>query len=476
MKETISEKTVTNTSSVNETAYQDIEAIFQDQNEYYATGKTRSLQAREKTLRKLYSLIEQNEQAILNALKEDLNKSEAEAYMTEIAILKEEINFILKNLKQWAKPKKVKTALTHVGTKGKQVPEPYGVTLIIAPWNYPFQLALSPLLGAIAAGNTAIMKPSELTPTVASLLSTIINENFDAGYVHVIEGGVETNQLLLKRPFDYIFFTGSVPVGKIVMEAAAKNLTPVTLELGGKSPCIVHEDANIPLAAKRIAFGKLTNAGQTCIAPDYLLVHKKVKDDFIKAYQQAVTEFYGNEPMYHENYGKIVNQRHFDRVKSYLSDGDVILGGKVDEEHHKIEPTMLIPKSLEVTVMQDEIFGPVLPVIEYEALDEVVSLVTSRPKPLALYLFTENKQVQNKIISEISFGGGCINDTLMHIATPYLPFGGVGESGIGTYHGESSFAAFSHYKSILKQTNKFDFSFRYPNSKYGLKIIKKLLG
>ncbi|OZM56450.1 aldehyde dehydrogenase family protein [Lottiidibacillus patelloidae] len=475
MKTTVIEKNST-PSPIKETANKDIDAVLQKQKSFFATGKTRPLQAREDALRKLRTLISDNEQAILQALMKDLNKSEAEAYITEIAVLKEEIKFILKNLHNWAKPKKVKTALTHIGTKGIQIPEPYGVSLIIAPWNYPFQLALSPLLGAIAAGNTAILKPSELTPTVAALLSKIINEHFDPGYIHVIEGGVETNQYLLKQRFDYIFFTGSVPVGKIVMEAAAKNLTPLTLELGGKSPCIVHEDADISLAAKRIAFGKVTNAGQTCIAPDYLFVHKKVKDAFIQAYKQAITEFYGDEPIKNETYGKIVNQRHFDRVSSYLSDGDIIVGGKVDEALHKIEPTILVPKSLEVPVMQEEIFGPIMPMIEYENLEEVVAFVNSRPKPLALYLFSNEKKVQKKINTEISYGGGCINDTLLHVATPYLPFGGVGESGLGSYHGESSFKTFSHYKSVLKQTTKFDFSFRYPNAKYGLKIIKKLMG
>ncbi len=476
MNPILKEKSQINQLHVQELNYDEVHSLYENQNRYFDSGKTRSFEQREKTLKNLRSLIEQFEQDILAALKKDLNKSEAEAYMTEVAIIKEEINFTLKNLKKWIKPKKVKTALTHFGTKGVKIPEPFGVNLIIAPWNYPFQLAISPLLGAIAAGNTAIIKPSELTPHVSKVLSTLINSHFDSGFLHVVEGGIETNQHLLKQPFDYIFFTGSVPVGKIVMEAAAKNLTPVTLELGGKSPCIVHEDADIPLAAKRVAFGKLTNAGQTCIAPDYLFVHKNVKNDFIQEYKNTVQKFYGDQPINNENYGKIVNDRHFKRVESYLTNGEIIFGGAVDEELQKIEPTMLIPENMDVPVMKEEIFGPVFPVLTFEDLDEVVSFVNSRPKPLALYLFSNNKQVEKKIISEISYGGGCINDTIMHIATPYLPFGGVGESGIGNYHGESSFETFSHYKSVLKQTTKFDFSFRYPNAKYGLKIIKKLLG
>ena len=290
-----------------------------------------------------------------------------------------------------------------------------------------------------------------------------------------MEGGIETNQLLLDQDFDYIFFTGSVPVGKIVMEAASKRLIPVTLELGGKSPCIVHEDADLSLAAKRIAFGKLANSGQTWIAPDYLFIHRDAEEKFIGEFKKAVEEFYGEKPLESDQYGKIVNERHFTRLKSYLNDGKVVYGGGFDESSLQIAPTLIKPQNMEVPVMTEEIFGPIFPVLSYDSLDEVKKFVAGRPKPLALYLFTDDKEVEKDITDNLSFGGGCINDTLMHIATPHLPFGGVGESGIGSYHGESSFSTFSHYKSVLKQTNMFDFSFKYPNSKHGLKILRKLL-
>jgi len=411
----------------------------------------------------------------MDALKQDLNKSEVEAYTSEIGILLEEIRFTLKHLAKWMKPKKVKTALTHVGSKGKIVPEPYGVALIIAPWNYPFQLALSPLVGAIAAGNTAIIKPSELTPSVSRVIQELLAEAFDPAFVTVIEGAVETTSLLLKQPLDYIFFTGSVNVGKIIMQEAGKQLIPVTLELGGKSPCIVHEDANLDLAAKRIMFGKGMNAGQTCVAPDYLLVHKKVKAQLVEKLREAIYQFYGSNPLESDRYGRIVSERHFTRLVEFLKDGNATVGGGYNKSTLTIEPTVLSEVSWTSDVMQEEIFGPILPMIEYETLDEVIHKVQEKAKPLALYLFTESEDVQNVITERLSFGGGCINDTLMHIATPYLPFGGVGESGTGQYHGKDSFQTFSHFKSMLAQTTKFDFSFRYPSEKQNLKMIKKLL-
>jgi aldehyde dehydrogenase (NAD+) len=452
-----------------------IEEQVRKQKRFYKTGATRTLEYRVNILTKLSNLIRANEEKILLALKMDLNKSNQEAYTTEIGILLEEIRHTIKHLEKWMKPEKVKTAKTHIGSKGYKMAEPYGVTLIIAPWNYPFQLALSPLVGAIAAGNTAIIKPSELTPHTSHLLAQMIHDTFDSECLFVMEGGVETTQNLLKQPFDYIFFTGSVPVGRIVMEAASKQLIPITLELGGKSPCIVDESANISLAAKRIAFGKLINVGQTCIAPDYLFVHKKVRDLFLEEFKKVVSEFYGQDPIGNEAYGRIVNHKHFERLKSYLDDGTILFGGNVNELELKVEPTILEPKNSNVSIMQEEIFGPILPLLEYEDIQEVIDYVTERPKPLALYVFTTNEDIEEKVNSKISFGGGCVNDTLMHIATPYLPFGGVGESGIGSYHGESSFSTFSHYKSVLKQTNKFDFRFRYPNAKNGMKIMKKLM-
>ncbi|MCA1064898.1 aldehyde dehydrogenase [Rossellomorea sp. AcN35-11] len=460
---------------IEEASLEMVETAVQQHKQYFKSGVTKPIQYRKELLEKFSSVIKNYESEIIDALKKDLNKSEMETYATEIGILLEEIRFVLKHIDEWAEPKKVKTAKTHIGSKAYSVPEPYGVTLIIAPWNYPIQLALAPVIGAIAAGNTAIIKPSELTPVTSALLAQMINTHFDPKQLFVIEGGVETTQHLLKQPFDYIFFTGSVPVGKVVMEAASKQLIPVTLELGGKSPCIVDETADIPLSAKRVAFGKVTNAGQTCIAPDYLFIHKSRKDEFITEFKKTVIEFYGTEPLKSEKYGRIVNKRHFDRLAGYLEDGEVLLGGNVDEANLKIEPTLMKPRDFSVSVMQDEIFGPVFPVIEYEDLEEVIEFVTERPKPLALYLFTSNPVTEERINTSISYGGGCVNDTLMHIVTPYLPFGGVGESGIGNYHGESSFSTFSHYKSILKQTTKFDLSFRYPSGKFGMQIIKKLL-
>ncbi|MGG2088674.1 aldehyde dehydrogenase [Priestia aryabhattai] len=452
-----------------------IEHMVSTQKQYFYAQQTKSINSRIQALNKLRDAVKQHEQRIMDALKQDLNKSEVEAYTSEIGILLEEIRFTLKHLAKWMKPKKVKTALTHVGSKGKIVPEPYGVALIIAPWNYPFQLALSPLVGAIAAGNTAIIKPSELTPSVSRVIQKLLAETFDPAFVTVIEGAVETTSLLLKQPLDYIFFTGSVNVGKIIMQEAGKQLIPITLELGGKSPCIVHEDANLDLAAKRIMFGKGMNAGQTCVAPDYLLVHKKVKAQLVEKLREAIYQFYGSNPLESDRYGRIVSERHFTRLVEFLKDGNAIIGGGYNKSTLTIEPTVLSEVSWTSDVMQEEIFGPILPMIEYETLDEVIHKVQEKAKPLALYLFTESEDVQNVITERLSFGGGCINDTLMHIATPYLPFGGVGESGTGQYHGKDSFQTFSHFKSMLAQTTKFDFSFRYPSEKQNLKMIKKLL-
>lgn len=459
----------------NEASESDIQDLLTRQKLYYDEGHTRSVKIRLAILTRLRDVLKSSEAEIMNALRQDLNKSELEAYSTELGIVLEEIRHICKRLTRWVKPRKVRTALTHVGSKGLIVPEPYGTALIIAPWNYPFQLAISPLIGAIAAGNTVVLKPSELTPSVSALLRRILAEVFQEEHVAVVEGGVEVSTRLLKHKFDYIFFTGSVSVGRIVMEAAAKQLTPVTLELGGKSPCIVHEDADLPLAARRIVFGKFTNAGQTCVAPDYLWVHKKVKEPLLREMRQVVRDFYGEHPLSHPDYGRIVSRRHFDRLVKFLQNGQVVMGGGSDEESLKIEPTVLDQVTWDMPVMKEEIFGPVFPVLEYEDLQDMMASVRSHPKPLALYLFSQSKAIQNQVIQSLSFGGGTINDTLMHLATPYLPFGGVGDSGMGSYHGLESFKTFSHEKSVLIQTNRFDFTFRYPSSKNALRIIKKLL-
>jgi aldehyde dehydrogenase (NAD+) len=453
----------------------DSQSLRQQQELFFRSGKTKDIDFRLEALRKLRNSIKENETQIMEALKADLNKSDFESYTTEIGIVLEEIRFVMKNLRSWAKPQKVKTPVTHIGSSSHLYPEPYGIALIIAPWNYPFQLAIAPLIGAIAAGNCAVIKPSELTPKTSDILEKLISEQFPSEFISVVQGGVETSQALLAEKFDYIFFTGSVQVGKIVMEAAAKHLTPVTLELGGKSPCIVHEDANLKLAAKRIAWGKFLNAGQTCVAPDYLYVQKKIKTEFLAYLEAAMNELYGETPLNNPKFTRIVSERHFQRLERYLKNADVLTGGQINKKELKIAPTVLTNITWDDPVMQEEIFGPVLPVLEYDQLTEVVEGIENHPNPLALYLFTENVQVQNQILGHISFGGGCINDTVYHLSSPYLPFGGVGSSGTGAYHGKGSFDTFSHYKSILKQTTKFDIPFRYPNIKNGLKKIKYFL-
>ncbi|MFE5470517.1 aldehyde dehydrogenase [Bacillus safensis] len=446
-------------------------ALFQKQKVFQKPA----VEERIRILQDLKAAIKQHEKDILQALAHDLHKSEQEAYTTEIGMVYEEINHTIKHLHKWAKPTRAKTPLTHIGSKSMIIKEPYGSVLIIAPWNYPFQLALSPLVGAISAGNAVILKPSELTPAVSQVISTIIKRVFQEDHAAVVEGGIDVSTELLKLPFDYIFFTGSVAVGKVVMEAAAKHLTPVTLELGGKSPCIVMPDADIKLAAKRITFGKFTNAGQTCIAPDYLLVHESIKEELLREMTACIRDFYGEHPEKHPHFGKNVSQRHFDRLTQFLSNGTIVTGGQRNEQELKIAPTILDHITWEDPVMQEEIFGPILPVMTFDSLHEAVHMIKARPKPLALYLFTTSKETESYILDNLSFGGGCINDTLMHVATPYLPFGGVGESGMGRYHGKDSFFTFTHEKSVLRQTNRFDLSFRYPNAKNGLDLVRKFL-
>lgn len=450
-------------------------SLVNKQKEFFRTEQTKDINFRIASLQKLREAIRFKEKEIMAALREDLNKSDFEAYTTEIGFVLAELRFTINNLRSWAKPKKVKTPKTHFGSTSYVYSEPYGTALIIGPWNYPIQLAIGPLIGAIAAGNCAIIKPSELTPKTSELLEELIRGLFPENYISVVQGGVETSQALLKEKFDYIFFTGSVAVGKIIMEAAAKKLTPVTLELGGKSPCIVHDDAKIKLAAKRIAWGKFTNAGQTCIAPDYLYLHKSIKERFLAQFKQEIAELYGKQPLENPNFTRIVNRSHFDRLRSYLNNGETFLGGKTEPDKLTIEPTVLTNVSWDEPIMEDEIFGPILPVLEYDNLSDVMEAIHRQPKPLACYIFTESKSIQDKILNNVSFGGGCVNDTIYHVASPHLPFGGVGNSGIGAYHGKSSFDTFSHKKSVLKQTTRFDIPIRYPNIKNGLNIIRKIL-
>ncbi|MFZ7821819.1 MULTISPECIES: aldehyde dehydrogenase [Priestia] len=421
---------------------------------FFNSGKTKDVAFRIETLKKLRELVVRHEEDILKAVKADLNKPEMEAKRAEVGLVLSEIDFAVENLAEWAAPKEVETPSTHAGAKSYIYQDPYGLALVIAPWNYPFQLAVSPVVGAIAAGNCVVLKPSELTPHTSSLLAKMFNENFPEEYLTVVEGEVETSTALLKENFDYIFFTGSTMVGKIVAEAAAKHLTPVTLELGGKSPTIVHEDANIEEAAKRIARGKFANAGQTCVAPDYILVQRNVKDELLANLKEVVTNTYGEDVSQNLDFPHVVSEKHFDRLSSFLTNGDIVFGGKTDRSRLFIEPTVLDNISWEDNVMQDEIFGPILPVIVYDEISEVIQAIVKRPKPLALYLFSEDEAVQDHILNSVSFGGGSINDTINHMTSHYLPFGGVGDSGMGAYHGKASFDTFSHAKSILKRSNK----------------------
>lgn len=452
-----------------------IRDLKRKQKNYFYSGETKPLAFRHKQLEALKAGIKKREQEIIEALRKDLNKGEHEAYMTEIGFIHSEIKDTLKNLDYWASPVRERSPLTHFGGKSLIYKQPYGVVLIIAPWNYPFQLAIAPLVGAIAAGNTAIVKPSELTPHTSSVIRELIASTFPEQYIACVEGDAEVAKTLLDEQMDYIFFTGSTAIGKKVMEAASRNLTPVTLELGGKSPAIVTEDANLKIAAKRIIWGKMINAGQTCVAPDYVLVHEKRRRKFLKLLVHYLKKWYGPEERRNRVYPKIVNERHTERIAKLIDPAKVFYGGNVDVESRYVEPTILVDVDLDDAVMGEEIFGPVLPIIFYEHEYEVIETVRQRPNPLALYVFTENKESERFIMDNLSFGGGCVNDTIMHLATPYLPFGGVGESGMGQYHGKSSFDTFTHNKSVLKQPTAFDLPVRYNQSPGSLKAVKRIM-
>lgn len=445
------------------------------QKAFFNTGKTKNVQFRISKLNLLRNTIKKYEKDILNALKVDLNKAPFEAYETEVGIVLEEINYTVKHLSSWSKPKRVKTPIMHFPSSSYIYKEPYGSVLIMSPWNYPFQLAIAPLVGAIAAGNCCVVKPSEYSYQTSVIIERILKEIFDDSYVAVVRGGREANQSLLEERFDYIFFTGSPQVGRLVMEAASKHLTPVTLELGGKSPCIVDETANIELAAKRIVWGKFLNAGQTCVAPDYLFVHKSIKHKLIHEMKNYITSFYGNAPETNNDYPKIINQRHFERLIGLMDSGNVLFGGNSNKETRQISPTILDGVTWESTVMQEEIFGPLLPIIEFDSLQNVLKILENRPKPLAFYLFTTNKKNEKYMIHNASFGGGCVNDTIIHLSNPNLLFGGVGESGMGQYHGKGSYDTFTHQKSIIKKSNFVDIYLRYPPFKEHLKILKKIM-
>ncbi|MGR6543870.1 aldehyde dehydrogenase [Paenibacillus tundrae] len=464
-------------STLQEISSYEVEEILKHQHEFFRSGATRSVDYRIEQLKRLKLAIQQYESQLIEALYQDLGKSEFESYTTEVGFMLDSITQTIKKVKKWVKPVKVKTQMALIGSKSYIIPEPYGSVLIIGPFNYPFQLLIEPLVGAIAAGNTAVLKASENTPAVSSVVRELIASVFEPSYVKVVEGAKDTTTALIHAPFDYIFFTGSVPVGKIVMEAAAKNLVPVTLELGGKSPVIVDEHADLKVAAQRIMWGKLLNTGQTCIAPDYLLVHERVKDQLITEMKQAVESFYGSDIQHNRDYGRIVNNAHFKRLTTIIErdQAQVIYGGQSDEDDRYIEPTLIDISSWDAASMEDEIFGPILPIITYRHIDEAISGILKRPKPLALYLFTTDTQLQDKVMSEVSFGGGCINDTITHVANPQLPFGGVGNSGVGSYHGKFSIETFSHFKSVLKKSTKLNLPILYPPYADKLKTIKRLL-
>lgn len=453
----------------------DAPAIVKKQRAFFNTGKSKSVEFRIEQLKKLRSLIVQNEKAITKALYDDLRKSEFEAYATEVGIVLVELDDMLKNIQSWSKKQRVKTPLFHQLGTSWRYPEPYGVTYIISPWNYPFQLLIAPLIGAMGAGNTAVLKPSELAVNTSDLILKMISENFEEGYIKVVTGGVEESKAMLEQRFDYIFFTGGTEIGRYVYMSAAKYLTPVTLELGGKSPCIVDEDIQLTHTSRRILWGKFTNAGQTCVAPDYLLVNKKIKSKLIDKMKEHLQEFYGEDPSKSPDYGRIISDRHFDRVSKLIDSSKVILGGQTNKSDKYIAPTILEGVSLNDKVMQEEIFGPVLPIIEYDNLDDAIAYIKQFEKPLALYVYSENSNVQNKIMNEVPFGGGCINESVMHVGQGHLPFGGVGESGLGAYHGKSSFETFSHYKSVLKKSTLTDLPIKYPPYKNNVGIIKKLM-
>ncbi len=453
---------------------QDIITTLGQQRQYFSEGKTKNISHRLEFLYRLEQSILKHEKDIMEALRKDLNKAPFEAYATEIGMVLEEIRFVSKHLRGWARPRQVRTPITNFPSVSRIYSEPYGVVLIMSPWNYPFQLAISPLASAIAAGNCAIVKPSNYSPNTSAVIELILSEVFPKKYVAVIQGGREANKTLLEQKFDYIFFTGSVAVGKTVMRAASQHLTPVTLELGGKSPCIVDETANLELAARRIIWGKFLNSGQTCVAPDYLLVHHSVKEKLLEKMKKYIRQFYGDEACLSDSFPKIINEKHFERLLDLIKNESIVIGGTFSRERNQISPTILNNIKWSSSVMAEEIFGPILPVLEFKNLKEVITMVNNHPKPLALYYFTTKKENERRIIKSISYGGGCINDTIMHLATSYMPFGGVGESGMGRYHGKDSFDTFSHKKSVLKKANWLDVPLRYPPYKDHLKMLKRL--
>lgn len=454
----------------------DIADIVKRQKEYFKKGETKQLERRLEILKKLRQAIRIHEEQLCSALKEDLGKSSPEAYMCEIGLTLSELSCQIRHLKKWAKPKSCRTELANFHAKSFTVREPYGCVLVMSPWNYPFLLCMEPMIGAIAAGNCCVLKPSAYSPATSAAIKELITEVFPEEYVAVVEGGRAENSALLEERFDYIFFTGGVSVGKYVMEKAAAKLTPVTLELGGKSPCIVDKTCHLKLAAARIAFGKYLNCGQTCVAPDYLLIDRSIKEEFLEIFYHTVAEMYGRDALANPDYGKIINQKHYQRLCGLLEEDKIVFGGQKNPETMQIAPTVMDGVTGEDAVMQEEIFGPILPVLVFDELEQAFEFVREREKPLAAYLFTGEKKTEKSFLQQLSFGGGCINDTIVHLATSQMGFGGVGNSGMGTYHGYKSFETFSHEKSILKKYCWLDLPLRYqPYSRTKDKMIHRFL-
>ena len=446
--------------------------VIQNQRQYNRLGKMRSFKERKLALKRLYENIVVMKDEIFEALNQDLNKSEVESYMTEVGLSLSEIRFMLRKGKRYSRKKRVVSPLSQFPSISYKIPCPYGCVLIISPWNYPFMLSIQPIVDAVTAGNCVILKPSEISPNVSNILKKLIEKTFERGHVDVIVGDKEDCSFLLDQDFDYIFFTGSTRVGKIVMKKASEHFTPVTLELGGKCPCIVDKNADLKLSARRIVFGKFLNSGQTCVAPDYVYCHKQVKEKLIEEFKKEIFKQYGQNPLENENYPKLINLKQLNVMQSFITQEKLIFGGKVSQNKQKIEPT-LISSTFDDEAMQDEIFGPILPIVTFESIDEAIEKINSYPKPLALYIFSNSKKIQQRFLTECDFGGGCVNDTIVHIIGHHLGFGGVKQSGMGAYHGKVGFDTFSHYKSILNKKRWLDIPARYqPYSKLKYFFIK----
>ena len=444
---------------------------------FFDRGATLSLEARLGTLNRLKTVIKRYESRIIDALRKDLNKPEAEAYISEVGFVLDEIKMAEKSLKKWMAPKRIKTPMTMSPARSYTQSEPLGRVLIVSPWNYPFQLLIGPMVGAIAAGNVMTLKPSEMSVETTNLIVEMIKENFDESLISIFEGGADVSKALMDKPWAHIFFTGSTAVGRLVAGAAAKNLSPVTLELGGKSPVIIDQSAKLKIAAKRTVWGKFFNAGQTCIAPDYVLIHESLKDAFVQEAAKAVKALFGQDPEASPDFGRIINKKHFDRLVNLLPNANTLVGGTTSRDSLYISPTIVDGVGLDHPVMKEEIFGPILPVIAFNQIEEVFTIVRSMDRPLALYLFAESKEIQSRIFEQISFGGGCINDTIMHCANTNMPFGGVGGSGVGASHGKAGFDAFSHQKSVMVNPTMIDMPLRYqPYSGWKLKLFRALIG